>query len=152
VLTKSGPVEIDVPRDPAGTFEPMVVRKRRLGSIADIVLSLSARGMTRTGASPRTWPTSTAPRCPKTTISTITDKVLVGMSECQNGLLDPVYPVEFVDCIDDEVRVGQVADRRSTWPWPSRSRGWDILGRGRRGGAKYWQQVLTEIRIRDVES
>ncbi len=48
VLTKGGPVEIDVPRDRAGTFEPAVVRKRqrRLGAIEDVVLSLSARGMT----------------------------------------------------------------------------------------------------------
>jgi transposase-like protein len=48
VLTKGGPVQIDVPRDRAGTFEPLVVKKRqrRLGSIEDIVLSLSARGMT----------------------------------------------------------------------------------------------------------
>lgn len=46
VLTKAGPVQIDVPRDRAGTFEPVVVakRQRRLGSIEDIVLSLSARG------------------------------------------------------------------------------------------------------------
>ncbi|MCF4123108.1 transposase [Antribacter sp. KLBMP9083] len=48
VLTKAGPVEIDVPRDRVGTLEPAVVtkRQRRLGSIEDIVLSLSARGMT----------------------------------------------------------------------------------------------------------
>jgi transposase-like protein len=48
VLTKAGPVQTDVPRDRAGTFEPKIVakRQRRLGSIEDIVLSLSARGMT----------------------------------------------------------------------------------------------------------
>ena len=48
VLTKAGPVAIDVPRDRAGTFEPVVVRKRQrgLGSIEDVVVSLSARGMT----------------------------------------------------------------------------------------------------------
>jgi len=48
VLTKAGSIEIEVPRDRAGTFTPAVVRKRqrRLGSIEDVVLSLSARGMT----------------------------------------------------------------------------------------------------------
>lgn len=48
VLTKAGPIEIDVPRDRAGMFVPAVVakRQRRLGSIEDVVLSLSARGMT----------------------------------------------------------------------------------------------------------
>lgn len=48
VLTKAGPVEIAVPRDRAGSFEPVVVanRQRRLGAIEDVVLSLSARGLT----------------------------------------------------------------------------------------------------------
>lgn len=48
VTSKAGPVIIYVPRDQAGTFEPQVVakRQRRLGAIEDIVLSLSARGMT----------------------------------------------------------------------------------------------------------
>jgi putative transposase len=44
VLTKAGPVQIDVPRDRSGTFDPAVVNKgqRRLGSVEDIVLSLCA--------------------------------------------------------------------------------------------------------------
>jgi transposase-like protein len=48
VLTKAGPLTVEVPRDRAGTFEPKIIakRQRRLGSIDDIVLSLSARGMT----------------------------------------------------------------------------------------------------------
>ena len=48
VLTKAGRVEIAVPRDRAGSFEPVVVvkRQRRLGAIEDVVLSLSARGLT----------------------------------------------------------------------------------------------------------
>ena len=48
VISKAGPVIIDVPRDRAGTFEPQIVakRQRRLGAIEDVVLSLSARGMT----------------------------------------------------------------------------------------------------------
>ncbi len=45
------------------------------------------------------------------TISTITDKVLDGLSEWQNQPLDPVYPVIFVDCIHGKIRDGQVANR-----------------------------------------
>lgn len=47
----------------------------------------------------------------KTTISTITDKVLDGMKEWQNRPLDPVYPVVFIDAIHVKVRDGQVANR-----------------------------------------
>ena len=62
VLTDIGPVQIEVPRDRDGTFEPAIVRKPRLDGIDSIVLSLTARGLT-TGRSQRTSPTSTALGC-----------------------------------------------------------------------------------------
>ena len=85
VLTKAGPVQIEVPRDRAGTFEPAVVRKRqrRLRSIEDIVLSLSARGMTHGDISAHLADVYGSD-VSKTTISTITDKVLEGMAEWQS--------------------------------------------------------------------
>jgi putative transposase len=155
VLTKAGPVAIDVPRDRAGSFEPMVVRKRqrRLGSIEDIVLSLSARGMTHRDISAHLADVYGS-EVSKTTISTITDKVLDGMGEWQNRPLDPVCPVVFVDCIHVKVRDGQVANRRIYVALAVTVEGnRDILGlwAGDGGeGAKYWLQVLTEIRNRGV--
>jgi putative transposase len=68
VLTEVGPVEIDVPRDRNGTFEPKLVRKRqrRLSGVDDLVISLVAKGLT-TGCGVRlTWPRSTARRSPGT--------------------------------------------------------------------------------------
>ena len=67
VLTEVGPVEIAVPRDREGSVEPAIVRKRqrRLDGVDQLVLSLTARGLT-TGRSPRTSPRSTAPPSPKT--------------------------------------------------------------------------------------
>ncbi|GAA2563879.1 hypothetical protein GCM10010398_60800 [Streptomyces fimbriatus] len=64
VLTDVGPVEIKVPRDLTGTFEPRIVekRQRRLTGIDEMVLSLSAKGLTH-GEIAATWPRSTAPRC-----------------------------------------------------------------------------------------
>ena len=60
----TGPVEIDGPRDRAGTFEPQIVKKRqrRLGEVDEIVLSLYAKGLT-TGRSRRTSPRFTGRRC-----------------------------------------------------------------------------------------
>ena len=112
MLTKAGPVAVEVPRDRAGTFEPAIVKKRqrRLGSVEDMVLSLSARGLTHGDISAHLVEVYGAD-VSKTTISTITDKVLEGMSEWQNRPLDPVYPVVFVDCIHVKVRDGQVANR-----------------------------------------
>ena len=90
MLSKAGPVQIDVPRDRAGTFEPVVVakRQRRLGSIEDIVLSLSARGMTHGDISAHLADVYGSD-VSKTTISMITDKVLEGMAEWQNLPLAP---------------------------------------------------------------
>ena len=156
VLTKAGPLQIEVPRDRAGTFEPVAVakRQRRLGSIEDIVLSLSARGMTHGDISAHLADVYGS-EVSKTTISTITDKVLDGMAEWQNRPLDPVYPVVFIDCIHVKVRDGQVANRPIYIALAVTAEGnRDILGlwAGDGGdGAKSWQQVLAEIRNRGVE-
>ncbi len=155
VLTKAGPVTIDVPRDRAGTFTPQVVgkRQRRLGSIEDIVLSLSARGMTHGDISAHLADVYGS-EVSKTTISTITDKVLDGMLEWQNRPLDPVYPVVFIDAIHVKVRDGQVANRPIYVALAVTTEGnRDILGlwAGDGGeGAKYWLQVLTELKNRGV--
>ena len=92
----------------------------------------------------------------KTTISTITDKVLDSMmAEWQGRPLDPVYPVVFIDAIHVKVRNGQVANRPIYIALAVTTEGnRDILGLwGGEGGegAKYWQQVLTEIKNRGVE-
>ena len=156
VLTKAGPVQIDVPRDRAGSFEPVIVakRQRRLGSIEDVVLSLSARGMTHGDISAHLADVYGS-EVSKTTISTITDKVLEGMAEWQNRPLDRVYPVVFIDAIHVKVRDGQVANRPIYVALAVTVDGnRDILGlwAGDGGeGAKYWQQVLTEIKNRGVE-
>lgn len=156
VLTKAGPVQIEVPRDRAGTFDPVIVakRQRRLGSIEDVVLSLSARGMTH-GDIAAHLADVYGSDVSKTTISTITDKVLDGMSEWQNRPLDPVYPVVFIDAIHVKIRDGQVANRPIYVALAVTSEGnRDILGlwAGDGGeGAKYWLQVLTEIKNRGVQ-
>ncbi|WGT48580.1 IS256 family transposase [Tessaracoccus lacteus] len=155
VLTKAGPVEIAVPRDRAGSFEPVVVakRQRRLGAIEDVVLSLSARGLTH-GDIAAHLADVYGSEVSKTTISTITDKVLDSMGEWQNRPLDPVYPVLFIDAIHVKVRDGQVANRPIYVALAVTVDGHrDILGlwAGDAGeGAKYWQQVLTEIKNRGV--
>ncbi|GAB3570841.1 IS256 family transposase [Spelaeicoccus albus] len=156
VLTKAGPIEIEVPRDRIGAFDPVTVakRQRRLGSIEDVVLSLSARGMTR-GDIAAHLADVYGSEVSKTTISTITDKVLDGMSEWQNRPLDPVYPVVFIDAIHVQIRDGQVANRPIYVALAVTAEGnRDILGlwAGDGGeGAKYWLQVLTEIKNRGVQ-
>ena len=89
VLTEVGPVGIDVPRDRDGSFEPKIVakRKRRLSGIDELVLSLSAKGLT-TGEVAAHLAEVYGAEVSRQTISTITDKVIEGMAEWQNRPLD----------------------------------------------------------------
>jgi putative transposase len=155
VLTGVGPVQIEVPRDREGSFEPVIVRKRqrRLDGIDDIVLSLSARGLT-TGEISAHFAEIYGASVGKDTISRITDAVLEAMNEWQTRPLDRVYPVIFVDAIVVKVRDGQVVNRPVYVAIGVTVNGErDILGlwAGDGGeGAKFWLSVLTEIRNRGV--
>jgi putative transposase len=155
VLTEIGPVEIEVPRDRDGSFDPQVVRKRqrRLDGIDQIVISLTARGLT-TGEIAAHFDEVYGAKVSKDTISRITDKVVEEMTEWRNRPLDRVYPVLFVDAIIVKVRDGQVANRPVYVVIGVTVNGErDILGlwAGDGGeGAKFWLAVLTEIKNRGV--
>src|SRR4051812_6642774 len=156
VLTDIGPVEIDVPRDREGSFEPAIVKKRqrRLTGVDEMVLSLSAKGLTHGEISAHLAEVYGAD-VSKTTISTITDKVMDGMAEWQNRPLDRVYPVLFVDAINVKIRDGQVANRPVYVVMAVTVDGTrDILGiwAGDGGeGAKYWLHVFTELKNRGLD-
>jgi putative transposase len=156
VVTDVGPVEVRVPRDVAGTFEPQLVRKRqrRLSGVDERVLSLSAKGLTHGEISAHLAEVYGA-SVSKQTISTITDKVMDGMAEWQNRPLDRVYPVLFVDAINVKIRDGHVANRPIYLVMAVTVEGHrDILGiwAGDGGeGAKHWLAVLTELKNRGVD-
>ena len=155
VLTEIGPVPIDVPRDRDGSFEPVIVRKRqrRLTGIDQIVLSLTARGLT-TGEIAAHFDDVYGAKVSKDTISRITDKVLEEMTEWQHRPLDRVYPVLFIDAITVKVRDGQVTNRPVYVAIGVTVHGErDILGLWAGDGsegAKFWLAVLTEIKNRGV--
>jgi transposase-like protein len=155
VLTEVGPVDISVPRDREGSFEPQIVKKRqrRLTGVEDLVISLSAKGLT-TGEIQAHLAEVYGAEVSRQTISTITDKVLDAMAEWQNRPLDPVYPVIFLDAIHVKIRDGKVANRPIYVALAVTVEGTrDILGlwAGDGGeGAKFWLSVLIELKNRGV--
>jgi putative transposase len=155
VLTELGPVPVDVPRDRDGTFTPQVVRKRqrRLDRIDEIVLSLTARGLT-TGEVSAHFADIYGVTVSKDTISRITDLVLEEMAEWCSRPLDRVYPVIFIDAIVVKIRDGQVTNRPIYVVVGVTVNGErDILGlwAGDGGeGAKFWLSVLTDLKNRGV--
>jgi putative transposase len=156
VLTDVGPVELAVSRDRDGTFEPQLVRKRqrRLDGVDAIVLSLTARGL-RTGEVAAHLAEVYGTTVAKDTISRITDTVLAEMAEWQSRPLDRVYPVVFINAIVVKVRDGQVTNKPVYVAIGVTVNGErDVLGLWAGDGgecAKFWLQVLTEIKNRGVQ-
>lgn len=156
VLTEIGPVQIEVPRDRDGSFDPVIVpkRKRRLGGVDQIVLSLTARGLT-TGEVVAHFEEVYGAKVSKDTISRITEKVAGELAEWSARPLDPIYPVIFVDAIVVKVRDGQVRNTPFYVVMGVTTAGErEILGiwAGDGGeGARFWLQVFTELKNRGVD-
>jgi len=156
VKTSNGEIEIEVPRDRASEFEPVLVGKRQshLKGLDDQVLSLYARGMTvRDIQSHLSELYGT--EISRDLISTMTDAVLEDVTEWRNRPLDKLYPIVFMDGFVAKCRLdGRVCNRAVYVIY-----GIDMSGRknvlglylGENEGAKFWLQVLTELKNRGVE-
>jgi transposase-like protein len=157
VLTdNAGPVDIEVPRDRDGSFEPVIVKKRqrRLTDVDAIVLSLYARGLT-TGEISAHFAEIYGASVSKDTVSRITDRVIEDMQAWASRPLQRVYAAIFIDAIMVKVRDGQVGNQPFYAAIGVDLQGHrDVLGLwpGNGGGesAKFWMNVLTELKNRGV--
>ncbi|MGW1544449.1 IS256 family transposase [Streptomyces sp. NPDC002309] len=155
VLTDVGPVEIAVPRDREGSFEPKIVKKRqkRLSGVDEMVISLSAKGLT-TGEVQAHLAEVYGAEVSRQTISTITDKVMDGMAEWQNRAAGRRLSGDLHRRDPREDPDGAVANRPIYVALAVTVEGRrDILGlwAGDGGeGAKHWMHILTEIKNRGV--
>ena len=133
--------------------QPTIVKKRqrRLTGVDQIVLSLSARGLT-TGEISAHFAEVYGASVSRETVSKITDRVLEEMSAWMNRPLDEVYPVIFIDAIVVKVRNGQVRNKPIYVVIGVTVNGErDILGLWAgdgNEGAKFWLQILTELKNR----
>ena len=151
VTTEIGEVELAVPRDRNGTFEPVTVPKhqRRLDGLAGNVISLYAKGMT-TGDIQAHLLEIYGTEISRETISKITDGIVEDMVAWQHRPLDRLYAVLLIDAIVIKVRDAQVANRPVYVAIGVNLDGErDVLGLwlGPTGGegAKQWMTMLTEL-------
>ena len=157
VTDNCGEVEIEVPRDRDGSFEPQIVRKRqrRLTDLDTLVISLYAKGLT-TGEISAHLDEVYGASVSKDTISRITDKIVEEMQAWWKRPLERVYAAIFIDAIMVKVRDGQVANQPFYAAIGVDLDGHkDILGiwaggNGDGESPKYWLNVLTELRNRGV--
>ena len=156
VLTEVGPVDLDVPRDRNGSFEPQIVPKgaRRLERFNANIIALYSRGLSTRDIRrelKRMYGVEVSPDL----ISRVTDGIVDELREWQNRPLDAVYPIVYIDALVVKVRTQGMVTNRPAYL----AIGVDVEGRkhvlgvwlGDGGeGAKFWLAVLTEIRNRGV--
>jgi transposase-like protein len=155
ILTEDGEIEIAVPRDRAGSFEPQLVAKgqTRFDGFDDKILSLYARGMTVReiqGHLAELYGTEVSPDL----ISRVTDAVLEEVREWQGRPLDAIYPIVFFDAMRVKIRdEGLVKNKAVYVALAYNSDGEkDVLGLWieQTEGAKFWLRVVNELKTRGV--
>src|SRR4051794_9792558 len=156
VLTEDGAVDIDVPRDRAGSFEPVLIPKheRRFTGFDDKVLALYARGLPVREIQQflsEMYAVEVSPAL----ISTVTDAVVSEITAWQTRPLEPLYPVVFFDALRVKIRDEGVVRSKAIYlalaVLPDGSR--DILGLWieQTEGAKFWLKVFTDLKTRGCD-
>ncbi len=156
VLTDTGPLELQIPRDRLASFDPKLIAKyqRRFPGFDDKVISMYARGMSTReiqGHLQELYGLDVSPDL----ISTVTDSVLGEIAEWQNRPLEALYPLVFFDAIRVKVRdEGSVKNKAVYVALGVRTDGRkEILGLWieQTEGAKFWLRVMNELKSRGVE-
>ena len=156
LLTDVGAVDLAVPRDRNGSFEPQIVRKgqTRLEGFNERIIALYARGMTVRDIRAHLREMYDVEVSPDL-ISRVTDGVVEELQEWQSRPLDQVYPVVFIDALMVKIRDGVVTNRAVYVAIGIDCEGCkEVLGLwvGPTTGesAKFWMSVLSEVRSRGV--
>jgi putative transposase len=156
LLTEAGAIDLDIPRDRNGDFEPKIVPKgrTRLKGFNDRIVSLYARGMTVRDVQAHLLEIYDVDVSPDL-ISRVTDAVWDELEEWRNRPLDAMYPIVYIDALMIKIRDGIVTNRPVYL-----AVGVDLEGRkhvlgiwigdSKGEGSKYWLSVLSQIKNRGV--
>jgi putative transposase len=156
VLTDTGAVRIEVPRDREGSFEPLLIPKheRRFTGFDDKIVAMYARGMTVRevqGFLAEQYGVEVSPEF----ISSVTDAVMAEVTAWQARPLECMYPVVFFDALRVKTREDALVRNRAVYLalaiLPDGTR--DILGLWIEGseGAKFWMKVFNDLKTRGVQ-
>jgi putative transposase len=155
VLTDTGALAIEVPRDRAGSFEPQLIGKheRRFTGFDDKIIAMYARGMTVReiqGFLAQMYSVDVSPDL----VSKVTDAVMSEVTAWQSRPLEAMYPVVFFDALRVKIREDAVVRSKAVYLalgiLPDGSK--DILGLWIENteGAKFWMKVFNDLRTRGV--
>jgi len=156
VLSDTGRLALEIPRDRQATFDPQLIAKyqRRFPGFDDKIVSTYARGMSMReigGHLRELYGIEASPDL----ISAVTDAVLEEVTTWQNRPLDAVYPLVFFDALRVKIRDESVVRNKAIHVAPGiRADGVkEVLGLWveQNEGAKFWLRVMNELKNRGVE-
>jgi putative transposase len=156
LITESGAVEIQTPRDRNGSFEPQIVRKRqrRFEGFDDKILALYSRGLSTRDIEAHLEEIYGV-KVGRDLISRVTDAVMEDARAWQTRPLEDVYPVVFLDALVLKIRDGGSVQRRACYLALAIGLDGerDVLGMWFQAneGAKFWMQVLNDLKQRGVQ-
>ncbi len=151
-----GEIDLDVPRDRNGDFEPQLVRKgeKQLNGFDDRILSLYARGMTTRDIQAHFLETYGV-EVSATFISQVTNAVMEEVKAWQNRPLDSLYPIVYLDALVVRSRASGAVQNKSVYL----ALGINLDGEkellglwiAETEGAKFWLSVMTELKNRGLQ-
>lgn len=156
VISSVGEIDLDIPRDRKGEFEPQIVKKNQtdISNIEDQVLSMYAKGMTTRDISTHLKSVYGVDASAEM-ISHMTDRILPIAKEWQNRPLEKKYAIVFMDAVHFHVRQDSQTVKKAVYVaiGVRLSGRKEVLGMwvGGNESAKYWLGVLNEIKNRGVE-
>jgi putative transposase len=156
IITETGPVNIAIPRDRDGAFEPLLIPKhqRRFPEMDEKIISMYARGMSVRDIQATLEELYGVKASPEL-ISNVTDEVLETVTLWQNRPLNSLYPIMYLDAIQVKIKdQNQVVNKAIYLAIGVTMDGLkEVLGLwvSQSEGAKFWLQILTEIKNRGTQ-
>lgn len=156
VRSEFGEIDLDIPRDRAGEFDPVIVKKyqKNITGIEDQIIALYAKGFSTRDIQYHLRQLYGIEASP-TLISNITDKIMPMIKEWQNRPLHSIYAIVFMDAIHFNVKQDGMITKKAAYM----TIGIDLEGRkdvlgiwiGENEAAKFWLSVLNELKNRGVQ-
>ncbi|MGC1525376.1 MAG: IS256 family transposase [Phormidesmis sp.] len=158
IQSEQGPLELQIPRDRDGSFEPVLVPKhqRRIAGLDEKILSLYARGMSTRDISAQLEDLYGGAKVSAELISGVIETVSEDVRVWQSSPLSEVYPIVYLDALYVNIKVSGRVSKRAVYvvlgihPEGHKQLMGLWVGEAETEGAKFWLKVLTDLKNRGL--
>lgn len=158
VKSERGELDLEIPRDRQGTFEPILVPKhqRRIGEIDEKIIAMYARGLSTRDISAQLEELYGV-EISAGLISAVTDELYEEVKAWQSRPLEPVYPLAYLDALYVNIKVNGRVSKRAVYVVLGINREGDKellglwIGEAEAEGAKFWLKVLNDLKGRGIQ-